>query len=83
MCSLEIILMARGASSRIPRYSYRAEPPTVYALYGKPIWMKFLFFSLVLAENIVILIGILLTWPENFELEDVVDRLPASFTYFG
>ena len=55
----------------------------MYALYGKPIWMKFLFFSLVLAENIVILIGILLTWPENFELEDVVDRLPASFTYFG
>ncbi|TEB38202.1 hypothetical protein FA13DRAFT_1657125 [Coprinellus micaceus] len=55
----------------------------VYALYGKPIWMKFLFFSLVLAENIVVLIGILLTWPENFGLGDVVDRLPASFTYFG
>ncbi|KAJ7594863.1 hypothetical protein C8J56DRAFT_927805 [Mycena floridula] len=55
----------------------------VYALYSRNRWVKYTFITLVAAETIATVVGIVQTIPHDFMDEFIVLRIPTSFTYFG
>jgi len=55
----------------------------VYALYNQARWI-FNFFSVILvAETVVVVLGFVLTMPQNYELRAFITDMPHSFAYFG
>ncbi|KAF5316936.1 hypothetical protein D9611_003835 [Ephemerocybe angulata] len=56
----------------------------VYALYNKSRRVWWLFFTLYISENAIVVIGLFVHYPgSDFQAIEVVRHLPASFSYFG
>lgn len=82
MTAVEAVLMLRGTywTWFYPRnWSF-----SVYALYNKSKWISTLFIILILATQISLVIGVILTLPgDTWTFDELFEEIPGSFAYFG
>lgn len=55
----------------------------VYAMYNRARWAFLFFVFIIVAETAVVVVGIFVSLPHDFQLRDALTSIPLSFSYFG